>query len=150
MFVQPSLKLFCVCGGVIVADDGSVSIITLLERIEMTTVGDDDANIIFAPLKWHTLSLWRRAADQSQQTFKVRTQVFAGGTLVENMTGYVDIDFADKQNFRINQPHFGFPIARSGNNDFVISILSEDGEWTERGRYPIEVICEPAKVTSTK
>jgi hypothetical protein len=138
----PTLKLFCLCEKVILADDGTASLITLLEHVIVATVDSSSkqADSLIAPIKWHVFSLWEREDASQLEIIKVRSQVIVGGRVVEPLRAEVVVRFEPGlRTMKVNQPFFGLPVERDRSNEFTISILIDDGKWEERGRVRVEV-----------
>lgn len=143
---QPILKMFCLCEKVILADDGTASLITLLERVIVATVGgNESADIMPAPIKWHVFSFWEREDVSQLEVIKIRSRVIVGGKNIKPLESEVAVNFAPGlRTMKVNQPFFGLPVKRNEINEFTMSILVGEDKWEERGRIRVEVIFQSA------
>ena len=137
----PILKIFCLCEKVILADDGTASLVTLLERVIVNAVsGKESTDILTAPIKWHVFSFWERKDTSQLEVIKIRSRVIVGGKNIEPLESELPVTFAPgHRTMKVNQPFFGLPVKQNEINEITMSVLIGENEWEERGRLQVEV-----------
>jgi hypothetical protein len=132
------------CEKVIVADDGTVSLITLMDAIQIGIPygGEPPPRGTLIPHSWAAFALWYRRDADLEEAFRQRVTVASedGEELFA-----IETDFKMPQGInrlRLSQPVFGFPAWRVGRCDVTFS-LRDDTASTVRWRllltYPVTV-----------
>jgi hypothetical protein len=137
---MPKLLLFAPCEKVIIADDGTTSMITILERINISIPAStelvEDAAIA---MRWDVFALWQKEPQDEGKTYQARfTLTTPKGK--EQAEGSITLEFApDKEKFRAVFKSTGFPIA---DGVCVLRLLLREAyieEWLEMAQYPLLV-----------
>src|ERR1041385_8842200 len=136
------LLVCCACEKVIFAVDKTVSLISLLEEYTVSIpegVPPPPTGAV-SPVNWAVFAFWRRTnADRAERFEQQFSLVAPDGEQL--LTGIMPFECSvGVQKMRTMHPIFGFPIAREGLMDLVISGRSDgQREWEERARYPLTV-----------
>ncbi len=138
---MPKLLLFSPCEKIIIADDHTVSLITIFEKIQIQLPMSEDEKLpenALIPLKWFVYSLWLKEPGDEGKTFEQ----------------FVDISFPGERSikseiieFRITKERHRnvilmptFPVTPPGLASIKLN-LREHGQqdWILRGDYPLEI-----------
>lgn len=146
---MPRLLLFAPCERVILADDQTVSLITLVEHIRL---GIDPSNAppevdatkeLQIPFTWFALSTWTREEHDQDGSFyqqKLQLEMPDGTTPIELE---VPLRFAQgKPNSRSIFRVAGFPVTRQTGTAKVKLLLKHvesDADWREVAAWPVLV-----------
>lgn len=136
------LRLLCFIPAdrVILAQDGSASLISMLEGVEAGTSANLPDKILI-PLSWKVLTLWH-IDDVTEETMQMEQKVevlSAEGesVFVHTLSFEVRPPF---RNFRNLSSFAGFPVGESGEAKIELSLRElPDGEWEKRAEFPITV-----------
>lgn len=144
---MPRLLLFAACERIILADDNTVSLISLLEKMEMTAhvaPGEPPpAGDAMSPFSWNALATWTREdGDQDGVFFRQRVQLVMpdGSTPIqlESPLLFSEGRQLSRGMFKIQ----GFPFMRDGGIAVVKLLLrpvDSETEWQEMAAWPIQL-----------
>ena len=154
---MPRLLLFAPCERVIIGDDGTASLITLLETLRLNVeqgaaLPDEDKDLA-VPFTWHALALWtREETDKDGPSYNLKLQLVMpnGATPIELET---HLAFGEgKPNHRSVFKVVGFPIARASGVAMARLLIKPIGSvdnWEEAATFPVLMVIpstEPAQV----
>ena len=133
------LQLFAACEKIITATDGTLSLITLLERMHVNIPPDVQvAESSSAPTSWMVLAVWRPDPSDAGRTYEqyAEVQSEAGITVLRTETRPIEVSPGPH---RVVSKLLQFPI--SFGNLTLKQFMREapDGTWNEVAQYPIEV-----------
>jgi|SRR5438067_7258080 len=137
----PTPTLFCLCERVIVSDDDTVSVITIMERLTIETIATDVSHV--APVSWSIFTFWSREDGSTVEHFEQRVEGFAAK---ENATPFFQavVPITFEQGFviaKIKHVNYGMPVSNSGRMRFVLSVRTVgELEWHECSTFPVEII----------
>ena len=142
------LLIYAPCEKVIVANDETVSVISLMESISVNIGGEMPADAL-APIRWSVLSLWKRDQEiQEPIDIEERTDVLRPDDTVAT-GGTTKFTITNQHLFyRSLVPLPIFPIGLPG---FVkvkcrIRQINPETEWTEFAEFPLLVIHQPVQI----
>lgn len=146
---MPKLLLFLPCERVIVSREGPLSLITLLEGVNITMPPEEYAglpNDAIIPQLWHVVAKWNREENEEPQHWEQRVQVAApdGRISTDSVTSF---DLAANQSMRNVLAVNGFPIKPLGVCKLTLFLRSageDDEAWREIATYPIPLQNVPA------
>ena len=136
---MPKLLLFAPCEKVIIdKDTNTLSLVSILHQLTFhlppgVQVLPDAA----VPIKWHTLSLWEKEANDDGVSFEQRIELRGQNNkiLVQSNSSW---SFTTSTHRVTNNIH-GFPSA-PGPLRLVLQFRRPESQWTEVASYPLEVI----------
>jgi hypothetical protein len=135
------LRIFAPCERAIIGDDQLVSMIAILEAVNLETNIDFPANAVF-PMTWSVVSLWSRTEEvQSEVVYEQRVDVIrpdgetAGGSSTEFTVSNA------YHNYRNISKFTNFPIGVTGDAAIKLFLreAGENNEWREIAKYPIRI-----------
>lgn len=138
---MPRLVLFAACEKAIVDKSNVISLMSLLENINVQIPPGiiPPANAL-APMPWTIFSLWQRTDNDHGEAFEQRSALVtaAGATLLE--TPVALIDFKASPLHRVVSQIVGMPIANAGSHNLK-AFIREKGtsNWIEAGTYPLSI-----------
>jgi len=139
---MPRLLIFAPCERVILANDQTISLITLVETLQLQIAPDQEipeGADLAAPFAWQAISLWTKDADDPPDlAFDQKIQLqMPDGTVFVELT--LTTQFTpDKKNGRAIFKVLGFPIVReSGSADVKLFARFQGKEWLEAASFPI-------------
>jgi hypothetical protein len=143
---MPKLLFFAPCERVIISDDGTASLITLIETLRLNVEANqlppmpEDADLA-VPFTWHALAVWTREEnDRDGQSHNLKLQLVMpnGKTPIELET---ILAFGEgKPNHRSVFRIMGFPVAISegvATARLLIKPIESNEEWKEAAAFPI-------------
>lgn len=142
------LLIYAPCEKVIIADDKTASIISMMESVKVNVAGELPADAL-APIRWSILSLWKR--DQEMQEpieIEERTDVLRPDDTVAT-GGTTKFTVTNEHLFYRSLVQVPiFPIGLPG----VVKVkcrtrqTNPETEWTEFAEFPLLVIHEPVQI----
>ena len=142
------LLVYAPCEKVIIANDGTASIVSMMESIKVNVGGDIPADAL-APIRWSILSLWKRDQEILEPVeIEERSDVVrADGTVATGGTS----------RFRVSNEHLFYrtsvelPVFPIGVPGFVkvkcrIRQTNPETEWTEFAEFPLLIIHQPVEI----
>jgi|SRR5579863_5717515 len=151
---MPNLLLFAPCEKVIVDQNNTASLISVLEEVKVQIVGGAPPvpNTI-VPMQWSIVSLWEQSSAWDMgRTFEQRTALVsaAGAHLAESIGTFV----FEKPRHRIITQILGMPLTEPGQHKVKIWIRDKADppkEWKETASFPItiELLSPPTTPTAT-
>jgi hypothetical protein len=138
---MPKLLLFNPCEKVIIAEDHTVSLITIFETIQIHLPRSKDDELpenALIPLKWFVYSVWLKQPGDEDKTFEQLVDVeFPGGRTLKSEITEFQIPKNKHRNVILIPT---FPVTPPGFAKIKLS-LREQGQqdWVLRGEYPLEI-----------
>jgi hypothetical protein len=148
----PKLLLFTPCERAIVDETNNLSLISVLEIITLEQIPGVSFPPHFAiPLNWAAVSLWKREAhDADDAHFQQRFRIVYCGTpetvVVENVSDFV---FGDKANHRLTGKMNAFQIVGFGTYELRAELKTATSEWLHVATFPISVLLNPIRPSSS-
>jgi hypothetical protein len=140
---MPKLLAFLPCETVIIAQNNTTSLITVLEQLTIAIPPDveipPDAQL---PKSWHVYSLWQRLPEDEGKKFEQRFSLITPEGK-ETAQGILPIEFAPGiYNFRNIFNILGFPLVDAGMCRLKLSLREVGGneEWHEVAEYSLNVV----------
>jgi hypothetical protein len=146
---MPKLLVFAPCERVIVADNNTSTLISLLETVtvkmpsERERENDEADSPIGIAYRWQIYSLWHSEDGDAGKTFQVRlVQHDPTGALLADMT--FEFEFSSNRNVRNVGSAEVFPVTLSGEYWLKLSLREKDTDnpWQEVSQYPVRVNLE--------
>ena len=139
---MPRLLLFAPCERAILADDNTVSLITILETLRLNFETKEEIPPDLAiPFAWHAISLWTRETEDKDGTFyhqKIQLLMPDGTTPIELE---IPLQFGPgKTNTRGIFKVMGFPIPKASalaRVRLLVRPVNSTTEWSEVSAFPI-------------
>ena len=136
---MPKLLIFAPCEKVIVAQDNTVSMVTILEGLTVQVPKDKPAppDASF-PMKWAILTVWQRQEGDEGKEFEEKCDLLSeqGRSLI---TASVKFRLSKRFN-RVVMQIVGFPL-QPGQCEIKMYIREADAtsEWKEVAEYPLRL-----------
>jgi hypothetical protein len=143
-----TLLIYAPCEKVIVSDENTASVISIMESVGVNVAGDIPADAL-APIRWSILSLWKRD-QENQEAIEIeeRADVLRpDGTVATG--GSTKFTVTSEHLFYRTLVHLPvFPIGLPG---FVkvrcrTRQTSPETEWRDIAEFPVLVIHHPVKI----
>jgi hypothetical protein len=140
---MPKLLIFAPCEKIIVALDNTLSMITILENLEVHVPSDKPVppNSIF-PMKWAIFTLWQRQEGEEDKEFEEKCDLLSEEG--KNLTT-ASVKFKlPKQKARVLMNMRGFPL-NPGQCKIKMYIRESDTtseEWIEIAEYPLRILIQ--------
>lgn len=139
---MPRLLYFVACSKAITSqEDNSLSLIALLEGIEITVVpGADPDESTKVPISWVAMVQWMRLLDDADREFEIRLQLIQpDGRIALEGTNVFSMEKQPMLRTPFNVA--GFPVSQAGVSELHLSIREPAvaGDWVEVATYPIEI-----------
>jgi hypothetical protein len=144
---MPRLLLFAPCERVIIGDDNTASLITLIETLRLNiqegAILPPEGEDLAAPFNWHALAVWtREESDRDGPSYDLKLQL-----VMPNGTTPIEVETqlafgVGKPNHRNVFKMMGFPIARAESVTRVrllIKPVESNEEWKEAASFPIYI-----------
>jgi hypothetical protein len=142
---MPKLLLFVPCERVIVSVEGPISLITVLEKINVNIPEDEEANLpsdAVVPISWHVVTKWQREDNEVAERYEQRiTLTLANGRIPTDSIAAFEL--TEKPGARNILAVNGFPFSPAGQCTLTVSLRiagEDDAAWREIATYPIEVV----------
>jgi hypothetical protein len=138
---MPKLVHAVACEKVIVAQDNTVSLITLFEGIDVTLVGDYvEAVPEYAPIRWQLAALWLTAPTERGETFEQLIQIeVPNGKKIKTAT----LEFTPQgETHRTIMSVVGFPTGFPGQNKITLLIRKlniSPSRWSRVASLPVQI-----------
>lgn len=142
------LLIYAPCEKVIIAEDQTASMISIMESVSVNIAGEIPADAI-APIRWHVVSLWRRDQEiKDPVEIEERTDVLrpdgsvaTGGTTKFTVTNehLMYRSLVKVPVFPIGQPGFVRVKCRTRQTN-------PETEWTDFAEFPLLVIHQPVQI----
>lgn len=144
---MPKLLLFVPCEKVLIDQQGSISIISLLQelKVQVAENGPTPPANAKAAVKWDVLTIWERTDDDFGKTYEQRIALFEPNGEPTEISAIAPIE-TEKGSHRNVATIFGFPIGLAGR--YALRLwLSENGVETPKplAEYAIKVSREVLK-----
>jgi hypothetical protein len=139
---MPKLLIFAPCEKVIVAQDNTLSMVTILEELKVQVPKDKPVppNASF-PMKWAVLTMWQRQEGEEDKEFEEKCDLLSeeGKNLI---TATSNFKFA-KRFHRVLIQMIGFPL-QPGQCKIKIYLRETvaTSEWKEIAEYPLRLDIE--------
>jgi hypothetical protein len=142
---MPKLLIFAPCEKVIVAQNNTISLITILERLTVQIPKDKPAppDTVF-PMKWSILTLWQRQEGDEGREFEEKCELLSGeGKSL--ISASIRFKFVGEAHSRVIMEIVGFPL-QLGQCEIKMYLRDTDAtsEWREVADYPVRLQVEPA------
>lgn len=138
---MPQLLVFAPCERVIISGeevgDGSSSLITILQALNVEVAPDKPSEALVSPMTWFVYVLWKLVPDEIGKAFEQRMELVApSGELLLNMKS----DFTGTKVFqRVVNKIIGLPVSEAGDYQIVLH-LAEAGKSSRKiASYPLTV-----------
>lgn len=142
---MPKLLFFLACERVIVSREGPLSLITVLEGLNLNFPAEEYANLpddAVAPTTWFVVAKWAQGDNEESHLWEQRIQVVTpNGRISTDATMSFDLA-TDPGGMRNIIQVNGFPVKPLGAVSIVLSLREagrDDTAWQEVARYPINV-----------
>ena len=136
----PTATLFCLCEKVITADDNTVSIITIMERLTIEAVSTNVPTV--APISWSIFTFWTREDDSIIEHFEQKVEGFSKETTTPFHAWVAPVNF-DKgfAIAKIRVMNYGMPVSGAGRMRFTLSVRAVgDLEWHKCSTVPVDIL----------
>ena len=135
------LLIFAPCERAILGDDDLVSMVVILEAINLETSIDFPANAVF-PMTWAVVSMWSRTEEvQDSLTYEQRVDVIRPDGVLAGSTSTEFTVTNSYHNYRNISKFTNFPVGVTG--DSIIKLFlreaGENNEWREMAKYPVKI-----------
>lgn len=139
----PTATIFCLAEKVIIADDGTFSIITLMEGLQIGIVAEAEIPLnMTAPVAWAAFASWTRNDGTRSETFEQKIEAFAERASEPYLSIPASVFFSEGTLImKVRQPVFGMLVGGGeGPKRFVLSIR-EPGEeqWHECSSWALTI-----------
>lgn len=133
------LLIFAPCERVILGDDKLISMVALLESVNLETTADLPADALF-PMSWGVLGMWQRTVElQEPVKYEQKIELYrpdgerAGGSHVEFTVN------SEMVNYRNIAKFTTFPVGIAGECKLKLSLREsgEQNEWREVAEYSV-------------
>ena len=136
---MPKLLMFVPCDRVIVDNEGVISLISLIEKVQLAIPANieipDKATL---PHRWTIVSIWRRDPDDIQQAYEQQVEIFGeDGRALIVTSGVTAVEFSmplHRSFFHLTQ----MPMTE-GNLVLAISLRKTGEEWQRIAEFPLDV-----------
>jgi len=150
---MPKLQLFSPCEKVIIANDNTVSLVTIFEKIQLHLPVSEDSKLppnLQIPFKWFVFSLWMREPGDEVKEFEHQVHIVMPGNNPDKdiTSNIVKFKMPETRHHMVVQ-FPGFPIVSEGIAS-VKALFREVGseDWKTMAEYPLEVE-RPVKVSAS-
>lgn len=140
---MPRLLIFAPCESVIVSLEGSISLITVFEGLNVSFPEEEYTNLpddSFLPMTWNVLSKWIRDDNEEPHLWEQRIQVtMPDGRVPTDITTAFDL-VANSGMHNIVRID-GFAIKPAGQVNLTLSLrkAGEEAPWQEITSYPMNL-----------
>jgi len=137
---MPQLLIFLACEKVITSTEGTITAVTILERLDINLPAEAKLPERAAvPMYWSTLTVWHWVPEDEGLVFEQTVQMVTASGEVAMHSGPTDIKVtSEKPRFRVTEINHQVPIT-DGNLTLKLMIREKDKEWIVKAEYPIEV-----------
>lgn len=142
---MPKLLFFLPCERVIVSREGPLSLITVLEGLNLNIPAEEYVNLpddAVAPTTWFVVTRWIRNDNEESHLWEQRVQVITSdGRIPTDARTAFDLA-ANPQGMRNIVQINGFPVKPFGAVDvtlFLRKMGEDDTAWQEIASYPINL-----------
>jgi hypothetical protein len=134
----PELLVFAPCQKVLIDQNNSASLITVLETLNIVVPAAQLPEGVIVPVNWEIFTLWSREVDEGgDRDFEQVCELFAAnGVLLQQWRMTFRIE---KQAHRVIHRNPGFPLKGSGQYLLHLSLREPDGKISEVAAYPLTV-----------
>jgi len=152
---MPKLSIFVPCERVILGNDGSVSLIGLVNQLTFPPLPPNihqnlSPGNIAAPVKWAVFAQFHREQGDIQKRFLFQTELRAPSG-VPVIPGQPQLFLMKENTVNLNILFPFFPMVPAGIYDLMAMVKGDqEKQWTEVGRFPIVVAYAGAVNPTTK
>lgn len=136
---MPKLLLFAPCEKVIVANDNTISLLTIFEEMQINIpLAEEEKLPVNAqiPLKWFIFCLWQAEADEQKTIFEQLVEVTLPGD--KAITGETTKIEFEKPHHRVITQLLVFPVTPSGLATISVKLRALPNEnWDPIATYPL-------------
>jgi hypothetical protein len=134
------LQLFAACEKVIQADDRTLSLITLLDRIEVNLPPNVEApENASVPARWAVLAVWRIEDSDANRLYEQYIDVVseAGVSIIQTEAMQINVS---APYYRWISTMAQLPVTAGNLRVKLFTREGSEGNWEERGEYPIAIV----------
>lgn len=142
---MPTLLMFAPCEKVIVSNDNTCSLITLVEVVRIGVLDSPTETLpegAAIPFNWAIFTLWKPTDEERGRRFQQMVHLIApSGEAVLEAPAEFEFE-PDKRTHRVMSRVMGFPILPAGEYNLKLSLreAGQENVWREITEYPILII----------